>query len=534
MRQAAVSDRSEEKTVKMERTWQKTLERLETLLATQALPDHALEQIAALVDELRKTLEQQERESIDVRDYCDNYHQPLCITDEQGRIIYLNQLYAAETLLDAEKALGKQEPFSDPISTRVLQDRTVVTFGNDGSRLGLKHGRFVSGVPIFDSNGAIKNVVITLSSEDAVYKRYRELRDMMNRRESIQIIDSDSDNEVLQSMLGKAPAIREIRGKVRKVAPTDATILIMGESGSGKEVLADCIYELSRRKGKPYVKINCAAIPPNLLEAELFGYEKGAFTGANSRKIGLFEAANHGTILLDEIGDFPLELQPKLLRVLQQQELYRIGCNTPVKIDVRVIAATNADLKQRIQDGRFREDLYYRISVFPIWLPPLRDRREDIRGLAYHFVYRFSKKYGRTVQLPDDVVALFERYRWPGNVREMQNVVEYFVICYEDGQALTPEQLALVLQASAQDISGMEQELPPPQPEQLVPDKEELPEGTLFELRDQYEKKLIENALRKTKSARQAAQLLGIFPSSLYRKTQKYGIVLDDSAGLEE
>ena len=165
----------------------------------------------------------------------------------------------------------------------------------------------------------------------------------MNKKESVRIVEGE---DALQSLLGKNPAIREIRSLIRKAAPTDATILITGESGSGKEVVADCIYGMSRRKDKPFVKINCAAIPPNLLEAELFGYERGAFTGANARKIGLFEVANHGTILLDEIGDFPLELQPKLLRVLQQGELYRIGCSTPVKLDVRVIAATNAKAAQ--------------------------------------------------------------------------------------------------------------------------------------------------------------------------------------------
>ena len=266
------------------------------------------------------------------------------------------------------------------------------------------------------------------------------------------------------------------------------------------------------------MKINCAAIPPNLLEAELFGYERGAFTGANARKIGLFEVANHGTILLDEIGDFPLELQPKLLRVLQQGELYRIGCSTPVKLDVRVIAATNANLKYRMQEGTFREDLYYRLSVFPVRVPPLRERREDILGLANYFLEMYGKKYSRAVTLPTDICRVLEQYDWPGNVREMQNVIEYYVICSEEGNEMSLEQLARVLQFSQQDT---------PTGSRLHPAGESpAAGGTLFELRDNYEKQLIQDALRQTSSARQAARMLGIFPSSLYRKAQKYNIHL--------
>lgn len=263
---------------------------------------------------------------------------------------------------------------------------------------------------------------------------------------------------------------------------------------------------MSQRKSKPFIKINCAAIPSNLLEAELFGYEKGAFTGANSRKIGLFEMANHGTILLDELGDFPLELQPKLLRVLQQGELYRIGCSTPVKLDVRVIAATNANLKARMLDGTFREDLYYRLSVFPVRVPPLRERREDILTLARRFLEMYNKKYNRTVTLPKEIGQALELYDWPGNVREMQNIMEYYVICSDEGNEMSFDQLTRVFQIGKKAESGVK-----------APHEEvdaslrgghmpiDASQAPLFELRDNYEKFLIMDALRRTNSVRQAA-----------------------------
>lgn len=500
---------------------------------------------ASNLRELERILLKLRREHIDIREYCENYDQPLCITDGQGRITYMNRRYMDDLLLRSED-LGKPEPFVDPISIRVIQQRKAVSLSNDGSRRGLKNGRYVSGVPIFNDRGDLKNIVITLSQEEEVYERYREMVEMMARKESVRIVE-DTEG-ILQSLLGKNSAIRAVRSQIRRVAPTDATVLITGESGSGKEVIADCIYEMSKRKGKTYVKINCAAIPPSLLEAELFGFEKGAFTGATARKVGLFEVANHGTIFLDEIGDFPMNLQPKLLRVLQQGEMYRIGCSTPIKLDVRVITATNANLRRRIAEGTFREDLYYRISVFPIESPPLRARREDIRGLVNHFLYIYGQKYHRIIRLPEDVAELLQKYDWPGNVRELQNVVEYYVICSEEGNELAAAELARILQINsmnsltdehagrdyrpvrqellAEDILGAA--LAPEEtvgPEPLAEDQAE-PEGTLFELRDNYEKHLIEAALRKSKSARQAAKMLGIFPSSLYRKAQKYNIPL--------
>jgi formate hydrogenlyase transcriptional activator len=230
-------------------------------------------------------------------------------------------------------------------------------------------------------------------------------------------------------IVGKNAALREILNKVQTVAPTDSTVLVYGETGTGKELIARALHELSPRKGRTFVKLNCAAIPTGLLESELFGHEKGAFTGAITQKVGRFELANRGTLFLDEVGDIPPELQPKLLRVLQEQEFERLGSTKTIKVDVRLVAATNRDLAQMVAENKFRSDLYYRLNVFPLMLPPLRERADDIPGLVRHFTQRFARRMGRRIEsIPTAVMDALVRYSWPGNVRELQNVIERAVI----------------------------------------------------------------------------------------------------------
>jgi formate hydrogenlyase transcriptional activator len=217
--------------------------------------------------------------------------------------------------------------------------------------------------------------------------------------------------------------------QVEVVAPTDSTVLIYGETGTGKELIARAIHTIGSRSSRPFVKLNCAAIPSGLLESELFGHEKGAFTGAICQKMGRFELANRGTLFLDEVGDVPQELQPKLLRVLQDQEFERLGSTKTIKVDVRLVAATNRDLAQMVADGSFRSDLFYRLNVFPVVLPPLRERRDDIPNLVRHFTQRFSQRLGRRIKtVPNKVMDALIKYSWPGNIREMQNVIERAVI----------------------------------------------------------------------------------------------------------
>jgi transcriptional regulator with GAF, ATPase, and Fis domain len=232
-----------------------------------------------------------------------------------------------------------------------------------------------------------------------------------------------------ESIVGKSPALLKIFDHILQVAPADTTVLITGESGTGKESIAHSIKELSNRKEQPFIKINCSALPPGLVESELFGHEKGSFTGASERRIGKFEQADNGTLFLDEIGDMPLEMQAKLLRAIQEKEIERVGGNHSIKVNVRIIAATNCNLEKEVADGRFRLDLYYRLNVFPIQLPPLRERKEDIGLLARHFIAVYSSRTGKNVtEISESALKSLLLYQWPGNIRELENLVERSIL----------------------------------------------------------------------------------------------------------
>ena len=242
-----------------------------------------------------------------------------------------------------------------------------------------------------------------------------------------------------EQIIGKSPALKAVLEQVERVAPTNSTVLIQGETGTGKELIAHAVHNVSPRCGRPFVKLNCAAIPFDLLESELFGHERGAFTGAIAQKVGRFELADKGTLFLDEVGDIPLALQPKLLRVLQEQEFERLGSGRTHKVDVRLVAATHRDLAAMVARNEFRSDLYYRLNVFPIPVPPLREHAEDIPALVTHFVDVFSKRMGKQIDvIPPDVLAALHSYPWPGNVRELQNLIERAVILACDGVLPNP------------------------------------------------------------------------------------------------
>ena len=256
---------------------------------------------------------------------------------------------------------------------------------------------------------------------------------------TVKNLAGDQAERKFDRIIGNSAALECVLDQVEQVAPTDSTVLIEGETGTGKELIAHAVHNASQRCGRAFIKLNCAAIPLDLLESELFGHEKGAFTGAIAQKIGRFEMADKGTLFLDEVGDIPPPLQPKLLRVLQEQEFERLGSGRTHKVDVRLVAATNRDLMKMVSRGQFRSDLYYRLNVFPIFLPALRERRADISALVTHFVKQFSHRMGKQVEsIPLETMAAFQWYSWPGNIRELQNLVERAVILSRDGVLPNP------------------------------------------------------------------------------------------------
>jgi formate hydrogenlyase transcriptional activator len=264
--------------------------------------------------------------------------------------------------------------------------------------------------------------------------------------------NQDRSQRRFEQLVGNSPALESVLEQVERVAPTDSTVLIQGETGTGKELIARAIHNISSRCGHSFVKLNCAAIPLDLLESELFGHEKGAFTGAIAQKIGRFELADKGTLFLDEVGDIPQALQPKLLRVLQEQEFERLGCTRTHQVDVRLVAATNRDLTEMVKRSEFRTDLYYRLNVFPILLPPLRARREDIPALVAHFVEIYGRRMGKQIEhIPPETMSALSSYSWPGNIRELQNMIERAVILSNEG--VLPNPLLTVLTAGTEEVT---------------------------------------------------------------------------------
>jgi two-component system nitrogen regulation response regulator NtrX len=304
--------------------------------------------------------------------------------------------------------------------------------------------------------------------------------------------------------------MRQLREQVAMAAPTNGRVLIYGENGTGKELVARTIHALSRRRTGAFVEVNCAAIPEELIESELFGHVRGAFTGAVADRRGKFEVADGGTIFLDEIGDMSLKTQAKVLRVLQEQTVDAVGGKSSIKVDVRVLAATNKDLQAEIRGGRFREDLYFRLNVIPIFVPPLRDRQEDIPLLADHFMADFAREYGRRVKnFESGARAVLQNYPWPGNVRELRNVIERLMIMVP-GDTISPSDLSVLDPAA----------LSPPAAAVVVGERR-----TLHEARDQFERDLILRTLAEQQgNMSRTAEVLGVERSNLYRKMKAFGI----------
>jgi formate hydrogenlyase transcriptional activator len=364
---------------------------------------------------------------------------------------------------------------------------------------------------------------VAIALENALaFKEIETLKDKLTVEKLV--LEEEIRSEFnFEEIVGDSPALRSMLAQVEVAAPSGTSVLLLGETGTGKELIARAIHNLSPRRERAFVKINCAAIPAGLLESELFGHERGAFTGALTQKIGRFEFADRGTLFLDEVGDIPLELQPKLLRVLQEQEFEHLGSNRTLRVDVRVVAATNFDLARLVEERKFRSDLYYRLNVFPINIPPLRARPEDVPLLVRYFVQKFSRRQNKTVEyVPADVMDALTHYSWPGNIRELENLIERAVLL-SPGKELriplselrnsspVPDRVA---SGAAVSLAGLSGETRPP--------AESI--GTLEETQRQH----ILRALRQTEwriaGPNGAAQLLGIKRTTLQARMRKLGI----------
>jgi formate hydrogenlyase transcriptional activator len=342
-------------------------------------------------------------------------------------------------------------------------------------------------------------------AELALRERLQEIEELKSRleNENIALRDEIRSEKGFEKMVGDSDALNYVLFRMKQVAPTDATVLILGETGTGKSMVANAIHELSPRRERPMITVNCAALPANLVESELFGREKGAFTGAQARQVGRFEIAHGGTIFLDEIGEMPLEIQAKLLRVLQDGEFERLGSPRTIKVDVRVIASTARDLKDEVLNKRFREDLYYRLNVFPVTMPPLRMRTGDIPGLVQHFVQKYARKLGRTFDtIPRKTIEALLEYHWPGNVRELEHVIERAVI-------VSPGP-GLLLADSLDRKAAQREEVPPAR--------------GLESVEREHILKILDQARWKIEGKSGAAAILGLNPSTLRFRIRKLGI----------
>lgn len=450
---------------------------------------------------------------------------------------------AAQNLAEAEAAVGK-----DSFDLVLLDIRLP---DGDGQKF-LEHLAVLPERPlviVITGYGSIESAVACMRAGafDYVMKPFSPsqidviLRKAQSYQQLLQVnrLLSDPDSDGDGALVGRSPAMVRLRQLIERVAPTDATVFISGESGTGKEMIAREIYRRSPRRQNPFIKVNCAAISENLIESEFFGHERGAFTGATERREGRFELAHNGTLLLDEVSEISGGLQAKLLRVLQEREFERVGGNRTIKVNVRILATSNRDLMKNVQEGNFRQDLYYRLNVFPVNVPPLRERADDILLLADHFLRRFVRKHGVKVSgFTESARRAMMAYRWPGNVRELQNVVERAVILSGNGRQVSAIALGIPV---PEGMAETEPDLPlPDEPlamEDPVPATAAVvaPGGGVLSIAE-LEKNAIRQALQQTQGNRtQAATLLGISIRTLRNKLQEYREAGDpvDPAGEE-
>lgn len=456
-------------------------------------------------------------------DYGDRFHEALecssdgiLISDEKGNVLFVNKAYEDTTGIKKDEIIGKnlkilleEKKFNTSLSLNVIENKKPISVIH---KYYTGRSALTTATPIYLKNGNFVGVICNTRNITELINIKKELENakMLTQKYSNELTQLRKEQINTDGLIFKSKKMDETLEFASKVAPFNTTVLISGESGTGKEVLAKYIHNESERKDGPFIKVNCSAIPKDLFESELFGYVEGAFTGASRHgKPGLFELADNGTILLDEIGELPLHVQPKLLRVIQEREVQRLGDKTSIPVDFRLLAATNRELKNDVLEGKFREDLFYRLNVVPINIPPLRERQEDILEIAAYYMKKLNKKYKKNVRVTSEVEDALLNYSWPGNVRELENLVEYlFIVNIND--LITIESLpSWVLTEHIMKNSNLELHNSIPRLKYIL---------------DMYEKNIITVALSKHSSVKDTAETLDVHPSTLFRKIKKLKI----------
>lgn len=454
----------------------------------------------------------------ELKELLNYYYGNIFVVDGKGKIIYANASAAESVGSTIDDITGKNcqememEGYYDKSVAldAIRKKKRVLSVYK--TRIGLNV--VCSANPILDECGNVTRVVVFSQDEALMREIMNDVEEERKKNISIQqTLSYIQEKMACQNIVSSSPEMERLFKMLLNVARTDTTVTIYGESGTGKEVLANFVHQNSMRSNKPFIPINCAAIPAELMEAEFFGYEKGSFTGANREgKAGLFEMADHGTIFLDELGEMPLSLQSKLLRVLESGEVKRIGSSKTIKTDVRIIAATNRNLTKMVDEKTFREDLYYRLNVIPVNIPPLRERPEDIEALSEHFLNEFNRKYGRNVEISEDVLNKFKKYSWPGNIRELKNEIERYVVT--EGQVSSVLNDNIRHSMTDVNIKFTNSNISKNITVKNIP---------LKEVMDRYEIEYIRHVIDECEGVMtEAAKRLGIHRSALYKKIDKF------------
>ncbi|OFD49153.1 sigma-54 interaction domain-containing protein [Bacillus mycoides] len=444
---------------------------------------------------------EKERMLMDLQDVFEYAFDEIFVTDDKGIVVRVNSMCERHYQLSAKELVGKhvqelqKEGIFYPSATlEVIEKKRPVELVQT-----TKSGEYlhVRTRPVFDDEGNLRRVISYSRDLTELYQLRQKVEEMDNQLKTYKKELRETYEH--EGLIFKSIAMQKIIETIKKVSVVDSTVLVLGETGVGKSRLVRHLHEVSHRKNESFYEINCAALPTNLIESELFGYSGGSFTGANREgKKGLLESAHKGTLFLDEIGEMPLEIQAKLLQVLQEKTFRPIGGRELKKVDVRIVAATNRDLSMMVKQGTFRKDLYYRLNVIPISIPPLRDRTEDILPLIYHYLQHFNKKYGRDVKLAPSTLQMFVGYSWEGNNREIENVIERIVITADD--FVTVEDLPLSMQETTVEQSGQ----------------------SLYRMLEEVERNIILKAYKTYGSSYKVAEFLQISQSAATRKIKKF------------